>query len=91
MAAVSNKGISASIEVAESKNIFDESQSRALLEVSKENLAEVEAMAKALGLTTQAVGRVGGALVKVNDVELPLEKVKEIYFTMFARTIEQDL
>ena len=91
MAAVSGKGISASVEVAESKNIFDESQSRALLEVSKENLAEVEAMAKALGLSTQAVGRVGGLLVKVNDVELALDKVKDIYFNTFARTIEQDL
>jgi phosphoribosylformylglycinamidine synthase len=91
MAAVSGKGISASVEVSESKNIFDESQSRALLEVSKENLAEVEAMAKALGLTTQAVGRVGGLLVKVNDVELTLDKVKDVYFNTFARTSEQDL
>jgi len=91
MAAVSGKGISASVEVGESKNIFDESQSRALLEVSKEHLAEVEAMAKALGLSTQAVGRVGGLLVKVNDVELTLDKVKDIYFNTFARTIEQDI
>ena len=91
MAAVSGKGISASIEVGESKNIFDESQSRALLEVSKENLAEVEAMAKGLGLSLQAVGRVGGLLVKVNDVELTLDKVKDIYFNTFARTIEQDI
>jgi phosphoribosylformylglycinamidine synthase len=91
MAAVSGKGISASVEVGENKHIFDESQSRALLEVSKENLAEVEAMAKALGLSVQAVGRVGGLLVKVNDVELTLDKVKDIYFNTFARTVEQDL
>jgi len=91
MAAVSGKGISASVEVGESKNIFDESQSRALLEVSKENLAEVEAMVKDLGLSAQAVGRVGGLLVKVNDVELTLDKVQDIYFNTFARTIEQDL
>jgi phosphoribosylformylglycinamidine synthase len=91
MSAVSNKGISATVEVGESRNIFDESQSRALLEVSKANLAEVEAMAKELGLNTQAVGRVGGALVKINDVELPLDKVKDIYFYTFARTIEQDI
>ncbi|PHS40408.1 MAG: phosphoribosylformylglycinamidine synthase II [Sulfurovum sp.] len=91
MAAVSDKGISAVIEVAESRDIFDESQSRALLEVSKKNLADVEAMAKDLGLSVQAIGRVGGALVKVNDVELPLDKVKDVYFNTFARTIEQDL
>ena len=91
MAAVSSKGISASVEVAESRNIFDESQSRALLEVNKENLAEVEEMAKALGLKTQVVGRVGGLLVKVNDVEMTVAKVQDIYFNTFARTIEQDL
>jgi phosphoribosylformylglycinamidine synthase len=91
MAAVSAKGISTIVEVSESRNIFDESQSRALLEISKVNLAEVEAMAKELGLSTQAVGRVGGALVKINDVELALDKVKDIYFNAFARTIEQDL
>jgi len=91
MAAVSGKGISAAVEVGESKHIFDESQSRALLEVTKENLAEVESMAKELGLSTQAVGRVGGEIVKINDVEMTLEKVQDIYFNTFARTIEQDL
>lgn len=91
MAAVSSKGISARVEVAQSRDIFDESQSRALLEISKENLAAVEEMANALGLSTQVVGRVGGALVKVNDVELTLDKVKEVYFGRFAETIEQGL
>ncbi len=91
MAAVSKKGISANIEVGESKNIFDETQSRALLEVKKENLKAVENMAKELGLSTQAIGRVGGALVKINDVELTLKKVEDIYFNTFAKIIEQDL
>jgi phosphoribosylformylglycinamidine synthase len=91
MAAVSKKGISATVEVGESKNIFDETQSRALLEVKKENLEAVESMAKDLGLSTQAIGRVGGALVKINDVELTLEKVEDIYFNTFSKIIEQDL
>lgn len=91
MAAVSSKGISASVEVANGIDIFDETQSRAILEVSKENLEAVENMAKDLGLPTQVIGRVGGALVKVNDVELTLDRVKEIYFNTFSNTIEQDL
>jgi len=37
------------------------------------------------------IGEVGGGKVQVNDVSLPLEKVKDIYFNTFARTIEQDL
>ena len=91
MAAVSNKGIVASVDVTESKNIFDESQSRALVEVSSENLAAFEKMANDLGISTAVVGQVGGDKVKVNDVELSMEKVKDIYFNTFAGIIEQDL
>ena len=43
------------------------------------------------GLKTDIIGTVGGDTVKVNYVELSLEKVKDIYFNTFARTIEQDL
>ncbi|MEA3433870.1 MAG: phosphoribosylformylglycinamidine synthase subunit PurL [Campylobacterota bacterium] len=91
MAAVSDKGIVAQVAVEESRNIFDETQSRALVEVSTENLEDVVRMAIDLGIQVTNLGQVGGEKVKVNDVELPLEKVKEIYFTTFARTIEQDL
>jgi len=91
MAAVSDKGIVASVEVGESRNIFDESQSRALLEVPAENVEAVVRMAMDLGVKVTNIGQVGGENVKINDVELPLEKVKDIYFNMFARTIEQDL
>jgi len=91
MAAVSDKGIVANVEVGESRNIFDESQSRALLEVPAENVEAVVRMAMDLGVKVTNIGQVGGENVKINDVELPLEKVKDIYFNMFARTIEQDL
>ena len=91
MAAVANKGVVAGIRMDESRDIFDESQSRALLEVSKKDMDNVVAMAKELGLTTNIIGTVGGDVVKVNDVQLPLAKVKDIYFNTFARTIEQDL
>jgi len=91
MAAVANKGVVTDICMDESRDIFDESQSRALLEVNKKDMDSVVAMAKELGLTTNIIGTVGGDVVKVNDVQLPLAKVKDIYFNTFARTIEQDL
>ncbi len=91
MAAVGDKGVTAGIKVKQSRDIFDESQSRALLEVSKEHLDAVVEMAKKLGLKADIIGKVGGESVKVNDVELPLDRVKDIYFNTFARTIEQDL
>jgi phosphoribosylformylglycinamidine synthase len=91
MAAVSGKGIDAKVAVEKSRDIFDESQSRALLEVSDADLEAVLLMAKGLGLKAEVIGKISGDRVKVNDVELPLEKVKDIYFNTFARTIEQDL
>ncbi len=91
MAAVSGKGVVAGLNVENSRDIFDESQSRALLEVSKENMDAVITMAEKLGLKTDIIGKVGGDTVKVNDVVLPLTKVKDIYFNTFAKTIEQDL
>ncbi|WP_297525660.1 AIR synthase-related protein, partial [Sulfurovum sp.] len=91
MAAVSGKGISAKISVQESRDIFDESQSRALLEVRDADLDEVLVMASGLGLKAEVIGKVGGDTVKVNGVALPLERVKDVYFNTFKRTIEQDL
>ena len=91
MAAVSGQGIVAKVSVDESKNIFDESQSRALVEVRDEDLDEVLAMASGLGLRAEVIGKTGGDEVKVNDIGLSLAKVKDIYFNTFARTIEQDI
>ena len=92
MAAVGNKGVFVDFELENARDIFDESQSRALLEVgSIEDLDAVMAMANELGLKAQVIGNVGGQDVKVNEVVMPLDCVKDIYFNTFARTIEQDL
>jgi len=91
MAAVSGKGIAATVTVNDSKDIFDESQSRALVEVASSDLPAFEKMANELGVPLAVIGEVGGESVIVNDVMLPMEKVKDIYFNTFTRIIEQDL
>ncbi len=92
MAAVSGFGVVAGIRLDDKRNIFDESQSRAILEVSsKENLEAVLAMAKELGLTTDIIGKVTGDIVKINDVEMNLEKLQEVYFGRFKEVVEQDI
>ncbi len=91
MAVVSGKGAIVEVSLDESRKIFDESQGRALLEVSSENLEAVERLAIDLGLKIEAIGEIGGNVVKINAVEMPLEKAKEIYFGKFAEVIEQDL
>jgi len=92
MSAVSGKGVVAGIRLDDKRNIFDESQSRAILEVSsKENLESVIKMAHNLGLKTDIIGKVGGDTVKINDVEIELENLKKIYFTRFKEVVEQDI
>jgi phosphoribosylformylglycinamidine synthase len=91
MAATSGKGIVTNVPVHNSRDIFSESQSRALVEVTSEHLVAVVHMAASLGIFVTNIGSVGGDKVKVNDVELPLDTVKDIYFNTFEKTIEQDI
>ncbi len=91
MSAVSNRGADVSIELANSRDIFDESQGRALVEVSPSDTDSVISMAEELGLSIAKVGQVGGDIVKINNIEMPLDKVKDIYFGKFTEVIEQDL
>ncbi len=91
MSAVSGMGIEATVSVAQSRDIFDETQSRALVEVAPEHLEAVAQMALDLGIHIEKIGTVGGDRVAINQVALPLERVKDVYFNTFARTIEQDL
>ena len=91
MSAVSGKGVVAGIRLDDQRAIFDESQSRAILEVSKEKLEAVAQMAQDLGLKAAIIGKVGGDVVKVNDVEINLEELKAVYFNTFKEVVEQDI
>ncbi len=92
MAAVSGLGVVAGIRLDDKRYIFDESQSRAILEVSsKENMQTVLDMAKELGLTTDIIGKITGDLVKINDVEIDVESLQKIYFGKFKEVVEQDI
>ncbi|UFH58518.1 phosphoribosylformylglycinamidine synthase subunit PurL [Sulfurovum mangrovi] len=91
MAAVSGLGVEADINVEKSRDIFDESQSRAILEVASADLEAIVRMATELGVKVTHIGKTGGEKVRVNNVELSMDSVKDIYFNTFARTIEQDL
>ena len=91
MSAVSGKGVIAGIRLEDKRDIFEESQSRAILEVSsKENLEAVIEMAKDLGLKSDIIGKIGGDIVKINDIEIELKKLRKIYFNSFKEVVEQD-
>ena len=91
MSAVSNKGVVVGVRVDDERAIFAESQSRAVLEVTKDNLDGVVAMAEALGLKADIIGKVGGDTFKVNDVEMSLSSLKTTYFKSFKEVVEQDI
>ncbi len=89
VAAISNKGVKVNSNLG--INIFDESPSRAIVTVKKENLDEVLNLAKEIGIEAKEIGVVGGESVEVDDVAISLDKLKDIYFNRFKEVIEQDL
>lgn len=89
MAAKSGKGVTCKFTCNDSKDIFAESFSRAIVEVNDE--AGFEAMAKTIGLNVAKIGTVGGANFTCNDVSKSVESIKERYFNRFAEVIEQDI
>ncbi len=92
MAALSGRGVVVGIRLKDKRYIFDESQSRAILEVnSEENLEAVISMAKELGLTTDIIGKITGSIVKINDIKISVERLQEIYFGRFKEIVEQDI
>jgi len=92
MSAVSGLGVIAGVRLEDKRAIFEESQSRAILEVnSKENLEAVVNMAKGLGLKVDIIGKIGGDIFKLNDVKMELSKLQDIYFNSFQKVVEQDI
>jgi len=91
MAAVSGKGADVSADLGDDVNIFSESFARAVLEVAPEHVDAVAQMAKERGLSCQVIGSVGGDSVKVNDVQMSMEQLNDLYFNTFKRMIEQDI
>ena len=58
MAALSNKGVKAEIALDDPRWIFDETQSRAIIEVAPEDAQKVAATARDLGLHIESLGEV---------------------------------
>jgi len=89
MACVSGKGILASMDISDSRDIFAESMSRAIIEVAPENVVGFEAM---LGsLACEKIGVIGGDVFAINDVSMNLADMQKVYYTTFAKVIEGDL
>ncbi len=91
MAVVGNKGIEASISLDDSKDIFAESLSRAIIEVRPENCEAFEKVAASFDLECSKIGQVSGDKISINDIYKDLDAAKDVYFNKFRQVIEQDL
>ena len=90
MVATSGLGCDVEMSVSDERDIFGESQSRAIIEVKPENCAAFEAMLDE-SMTVEKIGTVGGNEIKVNDITMSMEELKDNYFNTFKKVIERDI
>ena len=91
MAVVGNIGVELNVELADSKDIFSESLSRAIVEVKPENCEAFEKLAASKNISIAKAGKVAGDKISVNDIYMELDAAKDVYFNKFRQVIEQDL
>ncbi|MBE0491947.1 MAG: phosphoribosylformylglycinamidine synthase subunit PurL [Sulfurospirillum sp.] len=89
MSAKSGKGVTCKLSLDNTRDIFAESFSRALVEVRDEN--DFETLAKEVGIKVEKIGTIGGKSFTCNDVSMDIEQLQDIYFNRFMQVIEQDL
>lgn len=90
MAVVGNIGVEANISLNDSKDIFSESLSRAIVEVNPKNCEEFEKLASKNRVSYVAIGRTGGDKFIANDIFKELDNLSKVYFNRFKEVIEQD-
>jgi len=90
MVATSGLGCDVEMTVEDERDIFAESMSRAIIEVKPENQEAFEAMLDE-SMACEKIGTVGGDSIKVNDVTMSMDVLKDNYFNTFKRVIERDI
>ncbi|MEN8718588.1 MAG: phosphoribosylformylglycinamidine synthase subunit PurL, partial [Sulfurovum sp.] len=85
MAVVGNIGVELNVELADSKDIFSESLSRAIVEVKPENCEAFEKLAASKNISIVKAGKVAGDKISVNDIYMELDVAKDVYFNKFRQ------
>jgi phosphoribosylformylglycinamidine synthase len=91
MAVVGNKGVEIIAPLNDAKDIFSETLSRAIVEVSYENEEAFENLVSSVGQYCIKIGKVQGNTIIINGVTKSLEDARNIYYNRFKEVIEQDL
>lgn len=90
MSVVGNIGVEANISLEDSKDIFSESLSRAIVEVELKNCEAFEKLASKNGVSCVGIGKTGGDKFIINDIFKELDNLSKVYFNRFKEVIEQD-
>ena len=90
MVATSGLGCDVEMSVVDERDIFAESMSRAIVEVKPENCEAFEAMLEE-SMAVEKIGTVGGKAIKVNNISMSMDELKDNYFNTFKRVIERDI
>jgi len=91
MAVRSNLGFEGVIPFEDERELFSESQSRALFEIAPENIKAFEKMLKNSGLAFEEVGRVTESDFMLNSISISSEELASIYFTSFESMMNQEV
>ncbi len=90
MSAVSGLGCNVGMDVKDTRDIFCESFSRAIVEVSVDKVKEFEEFVSNHILISK-IGTVGGDHFTCNNVIVSVDKLRDIYYNTFNKIMNQDL
>ncbi|MEA3353915.1 MAG: phosphoribosylformylglycinamidine synthase subunit PurL [Campylobacterota bacterium] len=91
MAVVGQTGVKVTMPLKDTKDIFSESLSRAIVEVSYEDEPAFEELVGKHNVDCTKIGSTGGDEISINGIKKSLKEASEIYYTTFKKIIEQDL
>ncbi|MCK9336859.1 MAG: phosphoribosylformylglycinamidine synthase subunit PurL [Arcobacteraceae bacterium] len=91
MACIGGKGVDVKVDLTSGNDLFSETLSRAIVEVTPSNKNAFEALANEIGIKVSKIGTIGGDKIKINDVVADLSGLSKVYFNRFKEVVEQDL
>ncbi len=90
MSVNSSKGVESKVSVDDSRDIFSETLSRAIVEVEDNEL--FESFAKEMTIPVEFIGKVTDSNKFIcNDIEKNIDDLSNIYFNKFQEVVEQDI
>jgi phosphoribosylformylglycinamidine synthase len=90
-ACVSSKGCEVNLKLNNEKDVFSETLSRAIVEISPEKEELFVTKAKEIGIYIEKIGKIGGDKIKLNGIEIDLDEAKNIYFNRFKQVMKNDI